>query len=127
MSQLKNTRTRTGKRIGRPPAKVDPDQVRTLAGIMCTQEEIAAVVKCSVDTLARRFADEIKTGRMEGKASLRRHQYQRAVNGSDAMLIWLGKQYLDQKEPNRYEIEEQEFESTARAIIGLVSSMRKAA
>ena len=35
----------------------------------------------------------------EGKARIRRKQIQRALeDGSDTMLIWLGKQYLEQKD-----------------------------
>lgn len=64
-------------------------------------EEIARIVKCSVDTLERRFADVIKNGQSEGKSSLRREQYQQAMKGNTALLIWLGKIYLGQQEPQR--------------------------
>lgn len=58
--------------------------------------EIAAVVGCSVDTLERRFADIIKDGQATGRSSLRRYQWEAAKKGNTAMLIWLGKQMLDQ-------------------------------
>jgi hypothetical protein len=61
-------------------------------------KEIAAVVGCSVDTLENRFSDIIQIGRENGKASLRRMQYQKAKEGSVPMLIWLGKQLLDQRD-----------------------------
>ena len=88
-------------KIGRPRAKIDPDAVLVLARIHCTQAEIAAVLGCSVDTLARRFADTIKKGQDEGKASLRRMQYKAASDGNPTMLIWLGKQLLGQHEPTQ--------------------------
>ena len=93
--------TKTPVKIGRPRAKIDPDAVLALARIHCTQAEIAAVLGCSVDTLARRFADTIKKGQDEGKASLRRMQYKAASDGNPTMLIWLGKQLLGQHEPTQ--------------------------
>lgn len=84
--------------MGRPQKKIDSSVVQKLAMIMCTMNEIASVVGCSVDTLERRFADIIKEGQNKGKTSLRRWQYQAAEKGNTAMLIWLGKQHLGQSE-----------------------------
>ncbi len=78
--------------------------VRKLASIQCTDEEIAAGIGCSQDTLARGRKREpdldaaILEGRANGRMSLRRAQYQRAMEGNPAMLIWLGKQILGQRE-----------------------------
>jgi transposase-like protein len=78
--------------------------VRNLASIQCTDEEIAAGIGCSQDTLARgRKRDQeldaaIIEGRANGRMSLRRAQYQKAMDGNPAMLIWLGKQVLGQRE-----------------------------
>lgn len=100
----KKTRARPAKKkgrgggAGRPRLVIDKDLLEQLAKIQCTMEEIAAVLGCSVDTLERNFADVIKKGKDEGKASLRRLQWQGAQQGKPAMLIWLGKQVLAQKE-----------------------------
>ena len=78
--------------------------VRKLASIQCTDEEIAAGLGCSQDTLARgRKRDQeidaaIIEGRANGRMSLRRAQYQKALDGNPTMLIWLGKQILGQRE-----------------------------
>jgi len=40
----------------------------------------------------------IDRGRAVGRATLRRMQWQAAENGNPTMLIWLGKQMLDQKD-----------------------------
>lgn len=77
---------------------LDVEQILELARIQCTYSEIAAVMKCSKDTIADRYSDLIKQGREEGKASLRRYQYLAAVRGNPALLIWLGKHILDQKD-----------------------------
>jgi len=84
--------------MARPKKQIDQSMVEKLAMIMCTMNEIASVVGCSVDTLERRFADVIKEGQAKGKTSLRRWQYQAAEKGNTAMLIWLGKQFLGQTE-----------------------------
>jgi AraC-like DNA-binding protein len=76
--------------------EIEPDQVRKLAGLGCTNEEIASFVGCSHDTLTRRFKQELEDGRAQGKASLRRKQWETAMSGNVTMLIWLGKQYLAQ-------------------------------
>lgn len=84
--------------MARPPLEIDEETVEKLAAIHCTMKEIAAVVGCSVDTLERRFADTVKKGRDKGKTSLKRWQWKAAEKGNVSMLIWLGKQYLDQKD-----------------------------
>ncbi|MDI6804871.1 MAG: hypothetical protein QME58_13710 [Bacteroidota bacterium] len=88
------------KTKGRPLAKIDAKLVQDLAAIFCTLEEIAAVVGCSVDTLSRRFMEQIKRGRETAKTSLRRLQFKSCKKGSNSMLIWLGKNYLGQREPS---------------------------
>lgn len=82
--------------MGRPKLEIDEKTVENLAAIHCTMIEIAAVVGCSVDTLENRFSDIIKKGRERGKMSLKRLQWEAANKGNTTMLIWLGKQYLDQ-------------------------------
>jgi hypothetical protein len=72
--------------------------VEALASIMCTNAEIAAVLDCSSDTLERRFTAVLEKGRLKGKQSLRRKQYQLAMDGNATLLIWLGKQHLGQSE-----------------------------
>jgi hypothetical protein len=80
--------------MARPRKVIDAQQVEMLASIMCTTEEIAAVLGCSKDTLERRFAEVLEKGRLRGKQSLRRKQYHLAMEGNATMLIWLSKQYL---------------------------------
>ena len=90
---------------GRPKIELTEEQcelAETLAGMQCTHAEIAAVLKVSEDTITRRkqddpsFADAIKRGQENGKASIRRMQYKAAKDGNATMQIWLGKQYLNQ-------------------------------
>ena len=92
--------------MARPKININWEQVNQMCGIQCTGEEIAGVLGISYDTLQRRceeeydmgFAEYFKTKQVSGKASLRRKQYQKAMEGNVAMLIWLGKNWLGQSD-----------------------------
>lgn len=80
--------------MARPPKPVDENLLRKLAAIHCNQEEMASVLNISVDTLHRRFAEQIKNARNEGKMSLRRKMWELALSGNVTILIWLSKNEL---------------------------------
>lgn len=86
------------KKTGRKLLDLDENLIARLASIHCTMKEIAAVVGCSVDTLENRFSDLIKESREKGKMSLRRWQWQLAEKQNLGMLVWLGKQHLEQRD-----------------------------
>lgn len=83
---------------GRPRAEFNAALVQSLARIGCTIPEIAKIVGISEATLKRRASAEVAKGHEEMKMSLRRWQYEKAKEGSVPMLIWLGKQYLGQRD-----------------------------
>lgn len=89
-----------GEGGGRPRFEIDYAAVEKLAGIQCTQEEIASYLGCSVDTLTRddKFCGIYKSAIDKGRMSLRRHQWKALEAGDKTMLVWLGKQYLRQSE-----------------------------
>lgn len=95
---------------GRPEAKLDLVEFRKLAAIQCTQSELASFFETSVDTIQRRIAKEPEyaeaweRGRESGKASLRRMQFASAQSGNVTMQIWLGKQYLGQRDRLDHEV-----------------------
>lgn len=80
--------------MARPLKPVDENLLRKLAAIHCNQEEMASVLGVSVDTLHRRFAEQIKDARNEGKMSLRRKMWELALGGNVTILIWLSKNEL---------------------------------
>lgn len=80
--------------MARPKLELNEENIEKLAMIQCSKIEIAAFMGCSVDTLDNRFSEVIAKGREAGKTSLRRKQYETAMNGNVTMLIWLGKQWL---------------------------------
>ena len=92
---------------GRPRAEFDRKLVQTLAGIGCTQDEIAMAVGIHVQTLIRNAREELDAGYADIRRSLRRWQYESAKGGNTAMLIWLGKQYLGQRDKAEQTIREE--------------------
>ena len=92
--------------MARPRKEIDREVVRKLCAMQCTGEEIASFIDVDYDTLnaaTKRehkmgFSDYFKKHSANGKISLRRKQYEVATSGNVPMLIWLGKQYLDQKD-----------------------------
>ena len=84
---------------GRPKKEIDYSAVEKLANIQCTQEEIASFLDLSVRTLQRdeEFCRIYKKGQENGKMSLRRIQYKLAEKNT-SMAIFLGKQYLGQRD-----------------------------
>ena len=106
VSRTKKLKTEK-KKTGRPKFKIDYETVKKLASIMCTQEEIASFLECDVRTLQRdeEFCRIYKEGRENGKMSLRRKQWKLA-DKSYAMAIFLGKQYLGQRDTVEYKAED---------------------
>jgi len=100
MTKPKKPELKKVKKVGRPKIKLDYELIKKLATIQCTQEEIASVVGVHRSTLLRNkeFCDIYKKGQEEGKMSLRRLQWKAANVGNTTMLVWLGKQYLGQKD-----------------------------
>lgn len=90
---------------GRPQAIIDWQKVDAMLQIQCTGEEIASVLDVDYNTVDRHCKLEKKMGFEEysvikkqgGKASLRRRQWMMAEK-NPAMAIWLGKQYLGQRD-----------------------------
>lgn len=85
--------------MARPKKEIDYTTVEKLASIQCTQEEIANFLEISVRTLQRdeEFCRIFKKGQDNGKMSLKRYQFKLAEKNT-AMAIWLGKQYLGQRD-----------------------------
>ena len=91
--------------MGRPQKEIDQKQFENLCGLQCTLAEIADFFDCSEDTIERwckrnygeSFAETLKKHCGKGKISLRRYQFKLAEKNA-AMAIWLGKQYLGQRD-----------------------------
>lgn len=125
-----------------PQAKIiiDWDLFEKLCELHCTEEEIAGIFDCSIDTLNNRVKDKFKLTFSEvfkrksakGKRSLRRAQFVLASGVKDdegnykkmpdsKMLIHLGKQYLDQKDKVQHSNDPKEPFN----LLGLVQAAKK--
>ncbi|MFB3882524.1 MAG: hypothetical protein ACE149_14750 [Armatimonadota bacterium] len=95
---------------GRPRLTFDLRQVEELGKIQSTQPELAAVLGCGLSTVKDRIANDeefstaYKRGMEAGKSSLRRLQWKSALAGNVVMQIWLGKQYLGQRDQQAVEV-----------------------
>lgn len=93
------------KKVGRPKKEIKQDEFEKLCGMQCTLEEIAGFFDCCDDTINNwcqktygdNFSGIYKVKSMPGKISLRRMQWKLAEK-SYAMAIFLGKQYLGQRD-----------------------------
>lgn len=86
-------------KIGRPRKPITYEDVFKLARIHCTAEEIASVLDCGLTTINDTFSKALRAGQNEGKMSLKRKMYMKALNDNDThMQIWLAKQHLGHKE-----------------------------
>jgi hypothetical protein len=93
----------TPKRGRGRPRKVIPVasielQVERFASVGCTQQEIATLLGIGKATLERHYGPTYEKGLANLKQSLRRKQVDLAKAGNVTMLIWLGKNLLEQRD-----------------------------
>lgn len=114
------------KKMGRPKKEIDFIMLEKLCGIMCTLREISNFFECSEDTIERRIMDEFgitfaeyyNQKKVHGKISIRRSQFQLAMKGNATMLIWLGKNHLDQKD--KQELDHKSSDKSMTPIINFI-------
>lgn len=110
--------------MGRPRKEIKRKDFEKLCELQCTLSEIAAFFDCSEDTVERwcteeygqGFADIFAIKRGNGKIALRRKQWKLA-DTSATMAIWLGKQYLGQKDAQDREPSSEKALPTVNIII----------
>ena len=98
------------KKSTRPEIPINWERVDELLEAGCYGTEIAAVFGMHCETFYDRVLKEYQVGfteystakRAKGESALREAQYNKALGkskkGDNAMLIWLGKQRLNQRE-----------------------------
>lgn len=79
-------------------ADINREEIWKLARIGCTLREMSFMTGLSEESIRKNFAVEIEHGQGASKRALRKKQFDKAMEGSDRMLVWLGKQYLGQKD-----------------------------
>ena len=79
----------------------------------CSWVEIASILGVTRQTIDDKYRDVLNIGQSHFKHDLRRFQLACANNtrvGNPAMLIWLGKQYLEQSETPQMEVKKDQFD-----------------
>lgn len=92
-------------KAGRPHKQIDKRLFEECCFLQCTQMEIESLMDTDIDTIRTwamreygiEFSEAYKKFSNGGKKSLRRHQFDLAKKNT-AMAIWLGKNYLGQKD-----------------------------
>ena len=85
--------------------KLDKNKVRMLASFGCTLVEIAKYFKVGESVIRKNYKKEYEAGVEEMKFSLRKAQWKYALeNGNTALLIFLGKNYLQQTDKSQLDL-----------------------
>jgi len=92
-------------KTGRPYKKIEKKEFEALCRLQCTIGEFEDFFECDDVTInswckreyKKSFSEIFAIKRGGGKISLRRNQFRLSENNT-AMAIWLGKQYLGQKD-----------------------------
>jgi hypothetical protein len=92
--------------MARPKANIDWNKVNEYLNAQCDGVSIAGILGIAPETLYRSCKEMNKIGfdaysqkkKAEGLELLRDKQFRTALKGNVIMQIWLGKQYLNQKD-----------------------------
>ena len=106
-TNAKTEKVSQSNKMGRPLkvlTKTEWNTVEKLCELQCTLIEIASCLGIHSETLSRCIKDKYDCSfplyfaqkRTGGKIALRRAQFKAATTGNTALMIWLGKQYLEQ-------------------------------
>mgnify|MGYP001564338475 CR=1 FL=1 len=102
------------KTAGCTPLNVE--NIEMMAQMMFSVSEMSAMCHCKTRHIREdpELMEAVERGQGKARAALRRRQWTEAMNGQPTMLIWLGKQYLDQKDKTIESVDENDL---VRAIL----------
>ena len=95
--------TEARRKAGRKPVQIDLTELEKLCSLHCTDQELADWFGVSTRTIETRrkrpeFAQAMQRGRSKGRISVRRAQMKMLDSGNGTMGVWLGKQFLGQRD-----------------------------
>lgn len=101
-----------GKHAGGAPRTKTPKtwtkaqlaEIDRLAEAQCKDTTIAERMGTDLDTFRREFVKRTRRKRAEGKAQLYLAQHAKALGGDVTMLIWTGKQHLEQTDKQDHNV-----------------------
>jgi len=119
------------KKMGRPSKieKIDWEEFDNLCSFQCTEEEIASWYGVGIETIKRAvkqkkgmtFEQYFSQKRKKGLLSLRRRQMQMALAGDKTLMIWLGKQYLSQKDRSESDININQLNEVLENVANIIT------
>ncbi len=115
----------------RPIIPIDWEEVATFLEAGCLGTHIAGYLGCCADTLYGRcekendmtFSEFSRQKRAKGDSLLHKKQFDTAMEGDRGMLIWLGKNRLDQKDHK--ELDDQKAKEFITNIISFAGASAK--
>lgn len=121
---------------GRKRIEIDWVQFDKLCALQCTLHEIAGWFEVSISKIERAvkqekgelYSEYYKKKSAPGKITLRRHQWQSAEKGNVTMQVWLGKQWLEQTDRVKQEVDaktESSIALTHNGLLSLIEDLRK--
>jgi hypothetical protein len=114
---------------GRPRKKIDWEIVDKMLEAHCTGSEIAATIGVNEKTFYRVFTRDrgknLTTYAQEfhkkGNTNLRMAQVSNALNGNTTMQIWLGKNWLDQKDAPK---PKEKFDGSLSKLLNFIQNVK---
>jgi len=84
--------------VARPKVPLDEDAIAQMALDGAKNTDIADRLGVDEGTIRKGYSEILRKKRAERRMNLRRKQYEKAIRGDTVMLIWLGKNELDQSD-----------------------------
>jgi len=103
---IRTAKDKPKKPVGRPRIELDPKQAKIFGYFRATYDTMAEQIGCHVDTIRAamqdnksEFSKAYKNGFSSMKMKLSEAQVKTAIEEHNpTLLVWLGKQYLGQKD-----------------------------
>ena len=84
--------------MARPKVPLDEDAIAQMALDGAKNTDIADRLGVDEGTIRKGYSEILRKKRAERRMNLRRKQYEKAIRGDTVMLVWLGKNDLDQSD-----------------------------
>jgi hypothetical protein len=115
---------------GRKPIPIDLVELEKLCVLQCTNKEIAAWFNCTertIESYAKKTetAEVMTRGRAKGQIPVRRAQMKLLEAGNAAMGVWLGKQFLGQRDVTPVELSGAPLKISLEVLDAILSQKKK--
>ena len=86
------------------PYNINLDKLRSAAKYQASDKDLADKFGLTLEILKNNYMKIVDKARAEGREALRIMQFEKAMQGDTRMLIWLGKQYLQQSDDPQFNV-----------------------